>query len=214
MGDYEYRGVVITYINHDCFRIRGSDAVVYIDPFKLEESPGDGDVVVCTHDHYDHCSPVDVEKVAKPDATIVAAKNCRDKVRGLGREVILLSPGESAEVKGIKIWAFPAYNIGKPYHPKNYGGIGVVVEVDGVRIYHAGDTDYIPEMLKLENIDIALLPVSGKYVMDVEQAVKAAKAIKPKVAIPMHYGAIVGSRSDANRFKELLGEECEVVILK
>ncbi len=213
MNVFNYKGVSIKYISHDCFRISSNDVVVYIDPYKVRERSNDGDIVICTHDHFDHCSPEDVEKVLKKNGYVVASINCEEKIEALSEYRVLLRPGEDTEIKGVKIVAVPAYNVNKPYHPKDYNGIGVIIEIDGVRIYHAGDTDLIPEMKEFKDIDIALLPVSGKYVMNAEEACEAAKIINPKVAIPMHYGVIVGSRSDAEKFKECVGEHARVVIL-
>lgn len=211
--EYVYRGVKIEKLVHDTVRIQGKNVVLYIDPFRVSGAPKDADIVICTHDHFDHCSPEDVLKVAKPDAIVVAALNCEGKLRNLGLEYKLFSWWEEREVKGVKIKAVPAYNVNKRFHPREYGGIGVIVEVDGVKIYHAGDTDLIEEMSRLGKIDVALLPVSGTYVMNAEEAAKAAEIIKPEVAIPMHYGAIVGSKSDAEKFAELLEGKVQVVIL-
>jgi len=207
-------GVEVERLLHSAFRIRGGGVTIYIDPFQVPGAPRDGDIVVCTHDHFDHCSPDDVLKVAAPGAVVVASRNCRSKVAGLGLEAILLSPGEKAEVKGVEIEAVPAYNVGKRFHPRGYGGIGVLLRVGGVTIYHAGDTDYIPEMESLRGrVDVALLPVSGVYVMGPEEAARAALAIMPRVAVPMHYGAIVGDRSHAERFAKLLEGRVRVEII-
>ncbi len=207
-------GVEIERISHSAFRIRGGGVTVYIDPFHVAGMPRDGDVVICTHDHFDHCSPDDVKKVAAPSAIIVASRNCAGKVGRLGFEYKLLSPGESVEVKGVRIEAVPAYNVGKRFHPRGYGGIGVLVEIGGITVYHAGDTDYIPEMESLRGrVDVALLPVSGVYVMDPLEAAKAAQAIAPRVAVPMHYGDIVGNRGDAERFARLLEGKVRVEII-
>lgn len=214
MGELQFRGVKIQHLPHAGFRLEGGGLVVYIDPFSLPSSPGDGDVGVCTHDHYDHCSPEDLRKALKRDAVIVAASNCERKLRGLMRGLKLLKPGDEVEVKGVKVRAVPAYNVGKPYHPREYGGIGVIVELSGVRIYHAGDTDLIPEMESLRgHVDVALVPVSGVYVMTAGEAVEAVRRIQPALAIPMHYGAIVGDRRDAESFKRLLEGVCEVAII-
>ncbi len=218
MGDilrskFEYRGLSIEHLSHAAFKITDGKIAVYIDPFEVKEKRGDADIIICTHDHYDHCSLEDIEKLAKTGTVIVAAVNCRSKLVGIPFEKRFIAPGEKVEVLGVLIEAVPAYNIGKRFHPKNYQGIGVILTIGGVSIYHAGDTDFIPEMEKLENIDIALLPVSGTYVMDWKEAVKAAEAIKPKVAIPMHYGSIVGSLKDAEYFKEQVSKICEVVII-
>ena len=210
---FRFGPIELEHLGHAGFRIKG-DVIVYIDPYQIKDKPMDGDIVICTHDHFDHCSINDVKKVAKQDATIIAARNCSQHVKKLKMENILLNPGDEVTVKGVRVKAYPAYNVNKPFHPKSYGGIGVLVEVNGVRIYHAGDTDFIDEMKDLEGkVNIALLPVSGTYVMTAEEAAEAAKVIKPKVAIPMHYGVIVGSIEDAKRFKEKLSGVCEVVIL-
>jgi len=210
---FEYGGIFLERISHAAFKITDGKVVVYIDPFEVQGKPSDADVVICTHDHYDHCSLKDIEKVAKEDTVIVASVNCRSKLVGIRLEKKFLSPGESAKVRGVLIEAIPAYNVGKPFHPKNYQGIGVILTINGVKIYHAGDTDFIPEMKKLKNIDIALLPVSGTYVMDWKEAVKAAEAIKPKVAIPMHYGSIAGSLKDAENFKKHASKFCNATII-
>lgn len=214
MSEVQFRNVKIQHLSHAAFKLEGAGIVVYIDPFSISLARSDGDIGVCTHDHFDHCSPDDLRKVLKADAVIVAAANCEKKLHNLKRELKLLKPGEEVLVKGIKIQAVPAYNVNKPYHPRGYGGIGVIVEIAGVRIYHAGDTDLIPEMERLRGkVDVALLPVSGTYVMTAEEAAEAARRIKPALAIPMHYGAIVGSVSDAERFRKLVEGLCEVAII-
>jgi len=210
---FEYKGITLEHISHAAFKITNGKVVLYIDPFEVPGKPSDADVIICTHDHYDHCSLEDIEKVAKEDTVIVASINCRSKLAGIHLEKKFLSPGESVEVRGVLVEAIPAYNIGKSFHPKRYQGIGVVLTVGGVKVYHAGDTDFIPEMKKLENIDVALLPVSGTYVMDWREAVKAAEAIKPKIAIPMHYGSIVGSLKDAENFEKQASKICNVIII-
>jgi Predicted Zn-dependent hydrolases of the beta-lactamase fold len=188
--------------------------VIYIDPFRVAKAPRDGDIVICTHDHYDHCSPEDINKIAKPTAVIVASINCEKKVRGLGYSYKLLRPGDSIVIQGVELRAIPAYNVQKPFHPKEYQGIGVLVKLAGTTIYHAGDTDYIPEMEQLRgSVDIALLPVSGTYVMDAREAVKAALAVEPKIAVPMHYGEIVGSEQDAESFRRALEGKIRVEVI-
>ena len=136
-------------------------------------------------------------------------KGSAKKLKG---DVRTIKPGESILIDKVKIEAVPSYNIDKQFHLQKNGWLGFVLEINGVRIYHAGDTDFIPEMKNLK-VDIALLPVSGTYVMTADQAAKAALAIKPKLAIPMHYGAIVGSVDDAIQFKESLVGKVEVEIL-
>jgi L-ascorbate metabolism protein UlaG (beta-lactamase superfamily) len=198
----------ISWLGHDGFRISGSKTV-YIDPFQIEGGPA-ADLVLISHEHYDHCSPEDVDRIAKGGTVIVTEANSAGKLSG---DVRTLAPGESIEVDGVRIEAVPSYNIGKQFHPKDNGWLGFVVEMDGVRIYHAGDTDFIPEMKEIRT-DIALLPVSGTYVMTAGEAVEAALAIGPKIAIPMHYGAIVGGAGDAEKFAAALKGKVEVVVLE
>ena len=197
----------MTWLGHDCFRIDGSKTV-YFDPYNLE--PGEkADLVLVTHDHFDHCSPEDIDKIMQPETVIVTE---RDSAKKLSGNVKTIKPGDSLAVDDVNIEAVPAYNTNKDFHPKANGWLGFILEMDGVRIYHAGDTDFIPEMEGL-NVDIALLPVSGTYVMTADEAVKAALAIDPGVAVPMHYGAIVGDSSNADAFKAKLEGKVPVRIL-
>lgn len=197
----------ITWLGHDSFRINADGLILYIDPFKLPTHEPKADLILITHDHQDHCSPADVAKIQKTDTVIVTVPQAAAKLTGQKK---LVKPGEELIVKGITIQTVPAYNTNKfrspgvPYHPKDSNYVGFIIKVEGKRIYHAGDSDFIPEMKGLE-VDISLLPVSGLYVMTAEEAAEAATAIKPKLAIPMHVGGPVGSLSDAQRFKEKAG---------
>lgn len=204
-GDFVER---IHWLGHDAFRIDGPK-VIYFDPFQIKGGP-EADLVLISHDHFDHCSPEDVAKIRKQDTVIVTEKDSAKKLTG---DIRVLKPGETTEVEGVKIEAVPAYNTDKDFHPRKKEWLGFLVEVDGVRVYHAGDTDFIPEMEGMK-VDIALLPVSGTYVMTADQAVKAAKAIQPKVAIPMHYGAIVGDEKDASAFQTALAGTIDVTLLQ
>lgn len=197
----------ITWLGHDAIRLEGS-TVVYFDPYQIGTTRP-ADLILVSHDHFDHCSPEDVEKIQKSDTTIVTDASSAEKLKG---DVRVVAPGDRLQVKGVQIEVLPAYNTNKEFHPKAAAMLAFVVTLDGVRYYHAGDTDFIPEMKNL-TVDVAFLPVSGTYVMTAEEAVEAAKAIKPKLAIPMHYGAIVGSEDDAVRFKEALKGQVEVTIL-
>lgn len=197
----------IRWLGHDTFKVTG-EKVIYTDPFKIRKQDV-ADIILVTHEHYDHCSPEDIRKISGPKTIIVAPADCAAKLKGTIKTV---KPGDVVEVSGITIEAVPSYNTNKQFHTKDKGWVGYIFTISGQRIYIAGDTDYIPEM-KTFRADIALLPVSGTYVMTAEEAVQAALDIKPTIAIPMHYGSIVGSKDDARKFAELLKGKVTVEIL-
>ncbi len=187
----------IKWLGHAGFKIEG-DKIIYIDPFQIKESEK-ADIILITHEHYDHCSPEDVAKIQKESTVIVTIDSCLSKLSG---HIKTVKPGDEISVESIHIKAVPSYNIGKKFHEKFTNKVGFIVTVGDESVYHAGDTDFIPEMKDI-HADIALLPVSGTYVMTAEEAVRAAETIKPEYVIPMHYGSIVGSSSDAETFKKL-----------
>jgi len=198
----------IHWLGHDTFKITG-EKVIFTDPFKLRKKDT-ADIVLITHEHYDHCSPEDIKKIQGSGTVIVAPSDCAAKLSGNIKKV---KPGDKINVNGIDIEVVPSYNTNKQFHIKDRNWVGYIFTVNGKRIYLAGDTDYIPEM-KTFKADIALLPVSGTYVMTADEAVKAALDIMPKVAIPMHYNSIVGTEKDAKQFAEGLKGTVEVKILK
>ena len=216
---FGYEGLEFQWTGHDGFRITDlkNKRIIYIDPFQLSKrhKTKDADIVLVSHDHFDHLSIEDLTEIVNSNTEIVAAKECLGKLQDLpaGR-ITTLNPGERASPRGLVVEAIRAYNTNKKFHPKEDNKIGFVISIDNHRIYHAGDTDIIPEMEGL-NPDIALLPVSGTYVMTADEAARATnEIIKPgKVAIPMHYGTIVGSKEDADKFKTLV-TVCRVVILE
>ncbi|MBW1917353.1 MAG: MBL fold metallo-hydrolase [Deltaproteobacteria bacterium] len=197
----------LSWLGHDCFKYSGPP-VIYFDPYELSNGEP-ADLILISHDHFDHCSPSDVAKIQLPNTVIVTMESAAAQLSG---SVIILRPGERTQASGLTIEAVPAYNLNKDFHPQKAGHLGFIVTIDGVRLYHAGDTDFIPEMKGLK-VDIALLPVSGTYVMTAAEAAQAARAIEPQIAIPMHYGSIVGSGSDAKTFKSLLEGRIRVEIL-
>lgn len=204
--------VTIKWLGHASFEITGNKKI-YIDPFVLPDNASKADYTLITHSHYDHCAADNVKKIQKNDTRIIGTMDC---IKNLTGRTNSIKPGESFDYPdGIKVIAVPAYNINKSFHPEG-SGVGFVISIKGKTIYHAGDTDFIPEMSSLDkdNIDVALLPVGGTYTMTADEAAEAAKAIKPKIAVPMHFGKIIGGRNDAERFASLLkGSGIEVVIL-
>jgi len=213
----KYEGIQITWLGHDGFKLK-KDKVIYVDPYKLGAKPEPAGLVFVTHEHFDHLSVDDLKKVVTPETTVVTIRACEQAVKGLKPKAVrVVAPGERLVIDEVKIEVLPAYNTnkfrspGNPFHPKADGKVGFILGIGGVRIYHAGDTDEIPEMAGAKGVDVALLPVSGTYVMTAEEAVKACNAIQPKLAIPMHYGAIVGAASDADAFRK--GVKCRVEIL-
>lgn len=191
----------VTWLGHDCFKIVGAGKIIYLDPFQLKPPQEPADLILITHEHFDHCSPKDFQTIMKPTTQIVASAVCGPEL--LTGRLLIVKPGQRHTVEGITIETIPAYNINKSFHPQGDARVGFIITVEGQRIYHAGDADFIPEMKELKNIDIALMPVSGTYVMTAEEAASAVNTFKPKLAIPMHFGSIVGSVDDAKRFQKL-----------
>jgi len=200
-------GITIQWLGHASFKICHEDVVIYIDPWKLKESPGDATLVFVSHSHHDHYSAEDITKVIGQDTKLIASADVVAKEKA-GKAIV---PGLMVELESVRARGVAAYNPNKQFHPKANNWVGFIIEIGSKRIYYAGDTDLIEEMKALKDIDVALLPVGGTYTMNAEEAAEAVKHIKPKQAIPYHWGDIVGSRSDAERFAELA--ECEVKVL-
>jgi len=199
--------VEIKWYGHASFRISDGTHVVYIDPWKLPEAPHDADAIFVSHSHYDHCSKPDVEKASKSDTAVVAPADTIKKLKATNA----ITPGEHLSIKDITIEGVAAYNVGKEFHPRGHNWCGAVITIGGKRIYYAGDTDLIPEMSDLKDVDVALLPVGGTYTLNAAEAARACKAVGCKAAIPYHWGDIIGSEADAKAFADAAG--CRVHVL-
>lgn len=214
---WTYKGIEVHWLGHDSFVLQGSRTLI-IDPFKANGNYK-ADILLITHEHSDHLSDDDIRKFTSPSTIVVAPKLCEGPLRPYSLEKEFVEPGSRLELKGVHVEAIPAYNLnkfrepGRVFHPKADGRVGYIVTLDGIRFYHAGDTDATPEM-KAIDVDVALLPVSGTYVMTAEEAAEAATTMKAKVVVPMHIESIVGTRADAERFEKLVGGARTVQILE
>ncbi len=200
--------VNLKWLGHASFRISSGDTVLYIDPWKLSSVQNDATVVLVSHSHFDHYSAEDIAKISGPETRLIASSDVIEEEK-IGD---VLSPGQSITVGDVNVIGVAAYNPNKKFHPKSNNWLGFVIEIAGVRIYYAGDTDVTDEMKRLSDIDLALLPVGGTYTMDADEAAAVADQFKPRRAVPYHWGDIVGKRSDADRFS--MEAQCKVTILK
>ncbi len=202
----------IRWLGNAGFLLRGRRDI-YIDPVGYAFPEDVGDMILITHGHDDHCSPDDVKWLRKGETVLVVPESCAGTFAGDVRQVKL---GDVVTHKGIRVEAVPAYNVGKRYHPREANNVGYVITTpEGVRYYHAGDTDLIPEMKDIQ-ADVVLLPVGGEYTMNAEEAAEAVAWIKPRLAIPMHWGKVAGTKADAERFRDLVRKipDVQVRILK
>lgn len=212
------KGMDFRWFGHDTFRLQLNDTVIYTDPYKLEKTD-EADIIFSSHEHHDHCDVDSIKKIATENTTIITTPLAKEKVEDLQGKKVYLTPGDEETVKGVHVKAVYAYNVNKfrspgtPYHPKGKK-LGFLITVNDITIYFAGDTDVIDEMEDLGTVDIALLPISGKYVTTVDEAVEAVKIIQPEIVLPMHVGAGIGSLDSIESFKEKVGSLAQVEILE
>lgn len=202
----------IIWLGHDTILIQFNGKNIYFDPYEIPQNSPPADYVFITHEHFDHLSLKDLKIIVKKGTKIIIPSQWTEKVKELNCEVIVVKISDKKKIDEFDLQVVPAYNPSKQFHPKSYGGVGFIVKIGQTVYYHSGDTDLIPEMKEFPEIDVAFLPVSGTYVMDAKEAAQATKVMKIKKAIPMHYGAIIGSEKDAEEFKKLAS--CPVEILK
>ena len=198
----------IRLFTQSSIRIEGK-YVIYVDPFHMKTAPYDADVIFLTHDHYDHFSPDDIARIIKSDTKIVAPEKMAGKARTVvppKGELILVRPGERYEIPGLIIETIPAYNAKMQFHPRSAGWTGYCLEEDGQRIYISGDTDNTKQAQQVK-CDVALVPIGGTFTMDAHQAAELINRIHPCLAIPTHYGSIVGRPEDAEIFRQLVNSD-------
>ena len=204
----------IEVLYHSSIRIN-KEKIIYIDPFKINKNYNDADIIFITHDHYDHYSEEDIDKVINENTTIIISDELLTKLlrKGINKNAIItVEPNKNYMVQGIKFETISAYNTNKTFHPKENGWVGYIIIINGIRYYIAGDTD-ITEENKQVKCDVAFVPVGGTYTMDFKEAASLINEIKPKIAIPIHYGSIVGTEQDAIDFIRLLHPEIKGIIL-
>ena len=204
----------IEVLYHSSIRIN-KEKTIYIDPFKIDRNYNDADIIFITHDHYDHYSEEDIDKVINENTVIVIPEELLTKVlkKGINKDAIItVEPNKKYMVQGIKFETVPAYNINKTFHPKENDWVGYIIELNGIKYYIAGDTDITEENKKVK-CDVAFVPVGGTYTMDFKEAAQLVNQIQPKVAVPIHYGSVVGTKQDAEEFIKLLHTNIKGVIL-
>ena len=204
----------IEVLYHSSIRIN-KEKTIYIDPFKIDRNYNDADIIFITHDHYDHYSEEDIDKVINENTVIVIPEELLTKVlkKGINKNAIItVKPNQKYMVQGIKFETVPAYNTNKTFHPKENGWVGYVIEINEIKYYIAGDTDITEENKKVK-CDVAFVPVDGTYTMDFKEAAQLVNQIQPKVAVPIHYGSVVGTKQDAEEFIKLLHTNVKGVIL-
>lgn len=196
----------IQVLTHSSIRIESRLGVIYADPFEIAEESHDAAYILVTHEHHDHFSPEDIRKIAKEDTILIVPESMKKKAgeaAALVQSIETMTPGTKRRIKDLEIEAVPAYNQRKPFHPKRAGWVGYILTLEGRRIYIAGDTDFVKENETLR-CDIALVPIGGTYTMNAEKAAAFINAIAPEIAIPTHYGNIVGKEGDAETFASLV----------
>ena len=204
----------IEVLYHSSIKIT-KEKVIYIDPFKINENYNDADLIFITHEHYDHYSEEDIEKVIKQDTKIIIPEGMKSKLleKNFKEEnIVTVEPNCNYVIEGISFETIPAYNINKQFHPKEKGWVGYILEIDGIRYYIAGDTDVTEENKKVK-CNVAFVPVGGTYTMNYKEAAYLVNEIKPNIAVPIHYGSIVGTKDDAFNFIELLDTNINGLIM-
>lgn len=199
---------------HSSIKIN-KEKVIYIDPFKIEKNYNDADIVFITHDHYDHYSEEDIDKVINENTIIIIPEELLTKLlrKGINKNAIItVEPNEKYMVQGIKFETILAYNTNKTFHPKENGWVGYSITLDDIRYYIAGDTDITEENRKVK-CDVAFVPVGGTYTIDFKEAAQLINEIQPKIAVPIHYGSVVGTKRDATDFIKLLNPSIKGIIL-
>ena len=204
----------VRWLGHSSFIITSEveDITIYIDPYKIN-SDTIANYIFLTHTHYDHFSFNDIVSISNKDTRLFAPADAQPKLKEYIGNVTIVQPNDKYQVENLIIDTVPAYNQFSGFHPKSNNWVGYIIELDGKKYFHSGDTDYIDELnnLKSKELFVAMLPVGGTYTMDAKDAAKLANVIKPRYAIPMHYGTVIGDIKDAEEFKKLFNGETVIL---
>lgn len=200
------------HLKHSTVKIEDLGKVIYVDPYMIDKKYSDADYIFITHSHYDHYSEDDIQKVMSENTTFIITKDLVEKVEKFEKKYIIVQPNEKYNLDGISFETIPAYNVNKVFHKKEYNWVGYIIKINEIRYYIAGDTDITDEAKRVQT-DIAFIPVGGTYTMNSKEAAELTNIIKPKIAIPIHYGVIVGTKDDAISFKNSLDikVKCEII---
>ena len=199
---------------HSSIKING-EKVIYVDPYKIKEINKDADLIFITHEHYDHYSIEDINKIKKSNTRFIVPKSMKNRliIDGISEnDIISVDVKNKYNVDDIEFETIPAYNINKSFHPKSNNWVGYIININNIKYYIAGDTDITDEAINVK-CDIAFIPIGGTYTMDYKEAATLTNKIKPKYAIPIHYGLIVGKYEDAIKYSNLLDKEIECKII-
>ena len=214
MNSINYNNLQITHLGHASFRLETDNYTIYIDPYADDDYSKKADLILITHDHFDHLDLNKIKLISTPNTKIILSKSCEtiDSIKTISNATYI-SAGEQTNIEDIKITAVPSYNINKPYHPKDVKYVGYIIDINDTKIYHAGDTDLIPELNNIKDIDILLIPIGGTYTMDEKEAATATNIIQPKIVIPMHYNYIKGLEKNPENFVQNVYKTIEVKII-
>lgn len=205
----------INCLGHSTIKFSKMGKIIYVDPYNIKEENHDADIIFVTHSHYDHYSEEDISKIKRDDTKIVVTSDLGNNVIDYGfmsNDVTIVLPNNKYEVDGINFSTVNSYNINKQFHPKENNWVGYIIELDGIKYYIAGDTDINEDNEKVK-CDVAFVPVGGTYTTTAKEAAEFVNLIKPKVAVPIHYGTIVGSKEDANIFSDSVDEGIDVKVM-
>ena len=201
----------IAVYNHASIKLK-EEKTIYIDPYNIENNYNDADYIFITHDHYDHFDEESINKVKNKETKIIIPKAIEEQTKNITPNVLVVEPNETYEIDNIKFDTIESYNINKQYHPKENKNVGYNISINKKRYYIMGDTDRTKETDEVKT-DVCFVPIGGTFTMDVKEAIEYINYIKPKKAIPIHYGSLVGAKSLGEEFKAKIDKNIEVELL-